>query len=1680
MRRTLVVVAAAAVVVAMLASASHAQGPAPSVRRPEATSPLLTKAIAAQTDHARAWRNAPGIVGSGVGLTPAGRPVIRVFTTRPGVSIPKTVAGVRVQPIVTGMILARSATARYPRPVPIGVSAGHFELATGTLGARVTNGANVYALSNNHVFAGGNMATIGDAILQPGPIEDNGSDPADRIGTLADFQEIDFSGANNTIDAAIALTTPNDVGTATLPDGYGAPSSTTVSASVGLPVQKYGRTTGLTTSSINAVNVDVDVCYFPLTPQICLEQAHFVNQFSIPDPSPSSLFSDAGDSGSLVVTTGSNNPVGLMFAGGDGLTIANPIDPVLQRFNVTIDSGAPSDGKPSAPFGLQATAGDGQVALSWNAPASDGGSPITEYKIYRSTSSGTETQISTSPPTIMGTTYTDTTAANGTTHYYKVRATNAVGDGPLSAEASATPIAAVPPTTPLTVVDTFNRANETLSDGGRWTNGIVGGSETGLTVSSNALACTFTTTCTAWRNSTQFGADAEAYTTITTLPGDANAVRLYLRLQTPGSGAVNGYMLLFSQSAASADSVLIYRVTSSGLTGLKTFSQEFAAGDKLLFRAKGSVLEAWRFDSSTWSRLGFVTDSTYSAGGYAGIGLRGTSGRLDDFGARTLGGATAPTAPQNLQANAGNGQVGLTWSAPASDGGSQITGYRVYRGTSPNPTTALTPDLGVATSFQDSGLTNGQTYYYKVSALNAVGESPLSNQASATPVVVTPPAPLSIVDTFNRANETLSDGGRWTNGIVGGSETGLTVSSNTLACTFTTTCTAWRNNAQYGADAESYATISTLPGAGNAVRLYLRLQTPGSATVDGYMLLFSQATGTDSVLIYRITNGGLTGILTVGQEFATGDRLLFRAQGSTLEAWRNDGTTWSRIGFVSDTTYPNAGYAGVGLRGTTGRLDDFGARTLGAAPPTVSDPPTNLSATAGTNQVTLNWTLPVSNGGSAISGYKIYRGTSPGGEGASAIATASGATTSTYTDTTATAGPTYYYKVTAANGVGESTASNEANATPTAAPTVSDPPTNLSATAGTNQVTLNWTLPVSNGGSAISGYKIYRGTSPGGEGASAIATASGATTSTYTDTTATAGPTYYYKVTAANGVGESTASNEANATPTAAPTVSDPPTNLSATAGTNQVTLNWTLPVSNGGSAISGYKIYRGTSPGGEGASAIATASGATTSTYTDTTATAGPTYYYKVTAANGVGESTASNEANATPTAAPTVSDPPTNLSATAGTNQVTLNWTLPVSNGGSAISGYKIYRGTSPGGEGASAIATASGATTSTYTDTTATAGPTYYYKVTAANGVGESTASNEANATPTAAPTVSDPPTNLSATAGTNQVTLNWTLPVSNGGSAISGYKIYRGTSPGGEGASAIATASGATTSTYTDTTATAGPTYYYKVTAANGVGESTASNEANATPNDLVPPVEPLTILDTFNRSNENPLSFGSRWGNGIVGSSERSLRVVSNQCASNQTTTATAWWRTQLAANEEAYATIATLPGNGNAVRLYVRLRTPGSAAVDGYMLLYSQSSGTDQIIIYRITNSGLAQISTASREIAAGNRLLLRAKGTTLEAWVRRGRPGRASAASPTRPTPVPATRVSGSAARRVASTTSARGKAAETQVGLMAAATPSSTLAPGPGGSAARSSLITSLLPVIVTACRLRSTRSR
>ena len=207
-------------------------------------------------------------------------------------------------------------------------------MTAGTIGARVTKGGDVFALSNNHVYANKNQAKLGDNILQPGRV-DGGSGPGDVIGTLHDFEPIKFCSPfpacpDNRIDAAIASTTTDALGNRTPRNGYGTPQSSTAKARLALKVQKYGRTTGHTLGQISGLNATMNVGFRDGT-------ARFVGQIVISGRG----FSAPGDSGSLIVTQGDGDkgrmPVGLLFAGSETTTLANPVDFVLQRFGVTID-----------------------------------------------------------------------------------------------------------------------------------------------------------------------------------------------------------------------------------------------------------------------------------------------------------------------------------------------------------------------------------------------------------------------------------------------------------------------------------------------------------------------------------------------------------------------------------------------------------------------------------------------------------------------------------------------------------------------------------------------------------------------------------------------------------------------------------------------------------------------------------------------------------------------------------------------------------------------------------------------------------------------------------------------------------------------------------------------------------------------------------------------------------------------------------------------------------------------------------------------------------------------------------------------------------------------------------------------------------------------------------------------
>ncbi len=247
------------------------------------------------------------------------------------------------------------------RPIMLGVSGSSIEFLeiggssycyAGTLGALVEDAGDpnlIFVLSNNHVLARENAAAIGESVIQPGLLDENGVPTSCSaagtdygpyiIGSLSDWVPISFKAlpvgrATNTVDAAIAQVDGFDVDS----EGYildiGVIDPVTALAAIDMPVMKSGRTSGLTRGVVAAVDVSIAVGYSS-------GYGLFKKQVRIA-ATPGEAFIKGGDSGSLLVTDPADGTapqaVGLLFAGNatGSDAFANPIEEVLAAFDVNM------------------------------------------------------------------------------------------------------------------------------------------------------------------------------------------------------------------------------------------------------------------------------------------------------------------------------------------------------------------------------------------------------------------------------------------------------------------------------------------------------------------------------------------------------------------------------------------------------------------------------------------------------------------------------------------------------------------------------------------------------------------------------------------------------------------------------------------------------------------------------------------------------------------------------------------------------------------------------------------------------------------------------------------------------------------------------------------------------------------------------------------------------------------------------------------------------------------------------------------------------------------------------------------------------------------------------------------------------------------------------------------------
>jgi hypothetical protein len=287
---------------------------------------------------------------------PTGQPALLVLVTHKlakeqltkGEMLPSTIEFVPTDVLAIGEPVAGDGEplkagiqtlAERVRPAKGGYSVGHKDITAGTIATCVYNilpggstnppfhGVGIppkfYVLSNNHVLANVNDGKLGDAILQPGPV-DGGVDPADRIATLSRFIPIKFAaGANNLVDAAIGEGQFHDLDREIYWSGAVRGWRPKTGVAVGMTVKKTGRTSNLTTGRIIAIQATVNVNYGQG------RVARFIDQIV------TSNMSAGGDSGSLV-TTLDNIAVGLLFAGSPVMMIANQIENVRALLRVEV------------------------------------------------------------------------------------------------------------------------------------------------------------------------------------------------------------------------------------------------------------------------------------------------------------------------------------------------------------------------------------------------------------------------------------------------------------------------------------------------------------------------------------------------------------------------------------------------------------------------------------------------------------------------------------------------------------------------------------------------------------------------------------------------------------------------------------------------------------------------------------------------------------------------------------------------------------------------------------------------------------------------------------------------------------------------------------------------------------------------------------------------------------------------------------------------------------------------------------------------------------------------------------------------------------------------------------------------------------------------------------------------
>ena len=615
---------------------------------------------------------------------------------------------------------------------------------------------------------------------------------------------------------------------------------------------------------------------------------------------------------------------------------------------------------------------------------------------------------------------------------------------------------------------------------------------------------------------------------------------------------------------------------------------------------------------------GLTNGDTYSFTVTAinGVGL-GTTSDLSNAVTPTA----VPGAPTGVSAVGGDADATVTWTAPSSDGGSPVTGYRIttYAGLTAQGVTTV----GVVTTDLVTGLTNGATYSFTVTAINGVGLGATSDLSTTVTPTTVPGPPSGLSATAGDADATVtwtapaSDGGSPVTGYAVVASDSTTPANGGQTCSWASgplTCalTGLTNGDTYSftvAAANSDGTGPSSPASSPVVPLTVPGPPSGVSATAG---------DADATVTWTApaSDGGspVTGYAVVASDSTT------PANGGQTCSWTSGPLTCALTGLTNGDTYSFT----VAAANSVGTGPSSPASNS-ATPAAVPGAPPAVSAIGGDADAIVTWTAPASDGGSPVTGYTVVASDS--------TTPANGGQTCSWTTGPLTCaltglinGDTYSFSVWAANGVGLGPSSPASN--PVIPVTVPGPPTGPSAAAGDGEATVTWTAPASDGGSPVTGYTVVASDS--------TTPANGGQTCSWTTgplacavTGLTNSDTYSFTVAAVSAAGEGAESVVSNAIIPG--TVPDAPVISLALAGISSATITWLPPLSDGGAPVTSYTVIADdvTTPANGGQTCTWT-SGPLTCTIPGLTPL--DIYVLDVSATNDVGNSTTSISGVLTP----------------------------------------------------------------------------------------------------------------------------------------------------------------------------------------------------------------------------------------------------------------------------------------------------------------------------------------------------------------------------------------------------------------------------------------------------------------